>query len=149
MTQPHLVAAWAQDLDGLIAADGEIYWYFPDDLRHFRSLTAGRVVLVGRRTWEKLPPLPGREVVKVSRGLGGITLERAAELYPGAVVIGGGEVYQAAMRLSCLRSCVVTRVMVSRRGNFTTCVAAPVVPSRMVVNDSYKLNDFVQVDVWS
>ena len=55
---------WAQSRDGVVGADGSIPWRIPEDLAHFRALTSGSTVVMGRRTWESLPPrfrpLPGR-----------------------------------------------------------------------------------------
>ena len=47
---------WAQSANGVIGRDGTLPWHLPEDLKHFRSLTAGAAVLMGRRTWESLPP---------------------------------------------------------------------------------------------
>ncbi|WP_348788036.1 dihydrofolate reductase [Leifsonia sp. NPDC080035] len=62
---------WAEAHDRVIGAGGVMPWHLPEDLRHFRELTDGDPVVMGRRTWESLPerfrPLPGRENVVVSR----------------------------------------------------------------------------------
>ena len=97
---------WAQDSGGVIGADGDLPWDLPEDRRLFRALTTGSTVVMGRRTWESLPPrfrpLPGRRNVVLSR-----TVDRVADgvpvvgaddvlAEPGDVwVIGGGEVYAA------------------------------------------------------
>lgn len=61
---------WAQDSRGGVGARGEIPWHVPEDQAHFRRLTSGSVVVMGRATWESLPqrfrPLPGRENVVLS-----------------------------------------------------------------------------------
>ncbi|MDO8425512.1 MAG: dihydrofolate reductase [bacterium] len=63
-----LIAAIAQN--GCIGKDGKLPWRLPDDMAHFRELTTGHVVLMGRKTWESLPqqfrPLPGRTNVVVT-----------------------------------------------------------------------------------
>lgn len=51
---------------GQIGLGGGIPWRLPADLKHFKRLTAGGTVLVGRRTFESMPPLKGRRVVVVS-----------------------------------------------------------------------------------
>ena len=55
---------WAQSTSGVIGRDGSIPWALPEDLAHFKRLTMGHTVVMGRRTWESLPvrfrPLPGR-----------------------------------------------------------------------------------------
>lgn len=98
---------WAQSANGVIGRDGTMPWHLPEDLKHFRSVTSGATVLMGRRTWESLPPrfrpLPGRRNLVLSR-----TPQDGAETYPdlrqaldaadGDVwVIGGAAVYQAAL----------------------------------------------------
>jgi dihydrofolate reductase len=98
---------WAQSANGVIGRDGGLPWHLPEDLKHFRTLTAGATVLMGRRTWESLPPrfrpLPGRRNVVLSR-----TQQEGVETFPelapalAAVsgdgwVIGGAAVYRAAL----------------------------------------------------
>lgn len=102
----HLAAIWAQSRDGVIGRDGALPWSLPEDLAHFRALTTGQVVLMGRATWQSLPerfrPLPGRENVVLSRrGLDapGATVvpdvDAALEVLGArpAWVVGGAQVY--------------------------------------------------------
>lgn len=67
---PRLGAIWAQTFDGIIGRDGKMPWHVPEDLQHFQEVTAGKPVIMGRRTWESLPnaykPLPGRVNIVVS-----------------------------------------------------------------------------------
>src|SRR3954471_15598993 len=98
---------WAQGDGGVIGADGALPWHLPEDLRLFRSLTVGSTVVMGRRTWESLPPgarpLPGRRNVVLSStlpsGADGAHVAGSADEVPdtGADVwvIGGGSVYAA------------------------------------------------------
>jgi len=68
-TRVYLVAAVAKN--GVIGAGGKLPWHLPEDLRHFRKLTLGHPVIMGRRTWESLgKPLPGRENIVISRRTG-------------------------------------------------------------------------------
>ncbi|WP_181685657.1 dihydrofolate reductase [Halorhabdus salina] len=65
-----LLAAVAEN--GVIGADGEIPWYYPEDLAHFKETTMGHPVIMGRRTYESIAervggPLPGRTNVVLSR----------------------------------------------------------------------------------
>jgi dihydrofolate reductase len=100
---------------GVIGRDGTIPWRIPEDARHFRALTMGHPVVMGRRTWESLPerfrPLPGRRNVVVTRN--DIWREEGAErahsladalrLLEGAsqvYVIGGAELYADALPLA-------------------------------------------------
>ncbi len=65
-----LVAAVAEN--GVIGADGEMPWHYPEDLRHFKQTTIGHPVVMGRKTYESIQtrlggPLPGRTNVVLSR----------------------------------------------------------------------------------
>lgn len=61
---------WAQANNGVIGHGGDMPWYVPEDFAHFKAVTMGRPVIMGRRTWESLQvhPLPGRLNIVVSRG---------------------------------------------------------------------------------
>lgn len=61
---------WAQAHNGVIGHDGDMPWYVPEDLAHFKELTRGHPVIMGRRTWQSLQvqPLPGRLNIVISRG---------------------------------------------------------------------------------
>jgi Dihydrofolate reductase len=101
---------WAQSANGVIGRGGTLPWHLPEDLAHFKAVTAGATVVMGRRTWESLPPrlrpLPGRRNLVLSR-----TPQDGAETFPdldaalaaatGDVwVIGGASVYAAALPLA-------------------------------------------------
>lgn len=62
---------WAQSTAGVIGRDGGLPWRLPEDMAHFRQVTNGRPVIMGRRTWESLParfrPLPGRRTIVLTR----------------------------------------------------------------------------------
>jgi len=61
----YLVAAVAAN--GIIGANGQLPWHLPEDLKHFKQLTLGHPVIMGRRTWESLGrALPGRENIVVT-----------------------------------------------------------------------------------
>jgi dihydrofolate reductase len=98
---------WAQAPDGVIGVDGDLPWDLPEDRRLFKALTLGSTVVMGRRTWESLPPrfrpLPGRRNVVLSTTLeapAGADVVRSVDevLATGhdeLWVIGGGGVYAA------------------------------------------------------
>ncbi len=102
-----LVAAVAAN--GIIGAGGKLPWHLPQDLKHFKALTLGHPVIMGRKTWESLGrPLPGRENIVVTRSAGydapgasvAASLDAALALCAGepvAFVIGGSELYAAAL----------------------------------------------------
>ncbi|SED01612.1 dihydrofolate reductase [Amycolatopsis tolypomycina] len=98
---------WAQAANGVIGRDGALPWHLPEDLKHFRAVTSGAAVLMGRRTWESLPPrfrpLPGRRNLVLSA-----TPQEGVETFADLAsalaavdgdlwVIGGAAVYRAAL----------------------------------------------------
>jgi dihydrofolate reductase len=98
-----LVLARAEN--GVIGKDGAIPWHISDDLKRFKALTLGETVVMGRKTWDSLPrkPLPGRRNIVVTRDAGwqaegaeAMPLE-AALAQPDIFVIGGAEIYRAAL----------------------------------------------------
>jgi dihydrofolate reductase len=110
---------WAQSTSGVIGRDGGIPWQVPEDMAHFKGLTLGHTVLMGRRTWESLPvrfrPLPGRRNVVVSRNpdyrAAGAEVVGSIEAGLGEGqnwVIGGAEIYHLAMPLAT--RCEITEV---------------------------------------
>ena len=58
----------AMNCDNAIGRKGDMPWHLPEDLRHFKELTMGHPVIMGRKTWESIPkrPLPGRRNIVVS-----------------------------------------------------------------------------------
>lgn len=102
---------WAEARGGVIGADGGMPWNVPEDMAHFREVTATHDVVMGRRTWESLPPrfrpLPGRRNIVVTRDDHWVSegaeraasLEAALALATGAQVwvIGGGMLYADAV----------------------------------------------------
>lgn len=68
---PRLGAIWVQTNAGVIGRDGTMPWYAPEDLAHFKAVTVGKPVIMGRRTWESFPacfrPLPERTNIVISR----------------------------------------------------------------------------------
>jgi dihydrofolate reductase len=94
----------AHSRNRVIGRDGDLPWHLPSDLRRFKELTTGGTVVMGRRTWDSLPPrfrpLPGRRNVVVSRnGCDAPDVRRSVEkaLEDGCFVIGGGEIYAQAL----------------------------------------------------
>lgn len=62
---------WAQSRNGVIGHQGQLPWHLPEDLAHFKRITQGHPVIMGRKTWDSLPqrfrPLPGRTNIVISR----------------------------------------------------------------------------------
>jgi dihydrofolate reductase len=108
---------WAQARDAagraVIGHQGQMPWHLPEDLAHFRSRTMGCPVIMGRKTWDSLPPrfrpLPGRLNTVVTRNAHwpqpeGVqvadSLEAAlaaCEPAPLVWIMGGGELYAQGM----------------------------------------------------
>lgn len=86
-TQPIVGMIWAQTNQGVIGADGGMPWHLPEDMAHFKRVTLGHPVVMGRRTWESFPdkfrPLPERTNIVVTRQPGWASTPEAS----GAVVL--------------------------------------------------------------
>lgn len=125
-----LVAAVAAN--GVIGADGEMPWYHPEDLRHFKATTTGHPVVMGRRTYESIvdrlgEPLPDRlNVVLSSRDLdltegavraGSVdeALAIAADADDEVFVVGGATVYEQL--LDRADRLVLTEIHASHEGD--------------------------------
>ena len=110
----------AAGLNNEIGKDNKLPWHIPDDLKNFKALTSGKVIVMGRKTWESLgcKPLPNRHHVILTRKQGGVPdidgvlnlkgdMGSVIELlkkevvekdYPKEIfIIGGAEIYQQAL----------------------------------------------------
>ena len=106
----YLVAAVASN--GIIGANGALPWRLPEDLQHFKRITMGHPVIMGRKTWESLKgPLSGRDNIVVTRTAGyeapgaavAGSLEAALALCLGesvAFVIGGSRLFAESLPLA-------------------------------------------------
>lgn len=101
-----LVVARADN--GVIGRDNALPWHLPPDLRHFKALTIGKPIVMGRRTFESIGrPLPGRHNIVLTRGhwtADGVTVVptliaafAAAGEVAEVMIIGGATVYAAAL----------------------------------------------------
>lgn len=99
------------DEGGLIGRGGQLPWRMPEDLKHFRRLTMGKAMLMGRRTWDSLgKPLDGREHWVLSRDESfrpeGCRVFRALDAALAAhqagelMVIGGAELFRETLPLA-------------------------------------------------
>jgi dihydrofolate reductase len=104
-----LVVARAEN--GVIGRDGGLPWHLPADLKHFKALTMGTAMVMGRRTFESLPGLlPGRRHIVLTRdeSWSGKGAERAGSVAeaialaggPRVSVIGGAEIFQLFMPIA-------------------------------------------------
>jgi dihydrofolate reductase len=94
----------------VIGRDGDLPWRLPNDLKHFKQVTMGKPIIMGRKTWESLyvKPLPGRRNIVVTRNAGyeaegaetSDSLESTLTLVAGeseVMVIGGAELFATAL----------------------------------------------------
>jgi dihydrofolate reductase len=109
----HLI--YARAANGVIGKDNTIPWHIPEDMAHFKQLTLGCPVVMGRKTWDSLPPrfrpLPGRTNIVVTRqddwqadgAVRVASLQGALDHAAGAQtvwVIGGAQIYAEALPLA-------------------------------------------------
>ncbi len=108
---PQIALIVAHDRRRAIGVDGRLPWHLPDDLRHFKALTQGQAVLMGRRTHASIGrALPGRQnlVLSRDRGLAADGIEVHADLASALAacrkdvcwIIGGGEIYALGLPLA-------------------------------------------------
>jgi dihydrofolate reductase len=103
-----MVAAMARNR--VIGNAGQLPWHEPEDLKHFKAVTTGHAVIMGRKTWDALGrPLPKRRNLVVTRqpGRAAPGAEVFADLWaavaaaratdPQPCIIGGGEIYALAL----------------------------------------------------
>ncbi len=134
-------AIWAQSTDGVIGDGTTMPWHIPADLKHFRDVTIGQPVIMGRRTWESLPrkfrPLPGRENFVLSSREPGDWSEGATvvhEIPEEGWIMGGGEVYADTVRhVDVLEITVIDATFSEILGE--TAVYAPAIPEVFTLTD--------------
>ncbi len=113
MSLPRIELIAAIAANGVIGRNGQLAWHLPDDLKHFKALTTGHPVLMGRKTYESIGrPLPNRRNIVVTT-----TLKQSphpsVEIAPSldaalallnptdrAFIIGGSALYAAALPLA-------------------------------------------------
>lgn len=120
---PRLHLIFARAANGVIGRDNTLPWHLPEDMAHFKRTTLGSPVIMGRKTWDSLPPrfrpLPGRLNIVVTRNAqwradGAVragSLQEAMVLCPpeaDAWVIGGAQLYAAAEPLA--QRAVITEI---------------------------------------
>lgn len=121
---------------GIISGEGNtLPWRLPEDMKYFAEKTTGGVVVMGRKTWDSIPPkykpLPDRDNVVLSRSWaqqdpddlpdgifvcgdyrsGMSAAERLAKVKGSDVwIIGGGDIYTEALKSGCVDTCYITEV---------------------------------------
>ena len=120
---PRLHLIYARAANGVIGKDGTLPWHLPEDLAHFKRATLGCPVIMGRKTWDSLPPkfrpLPGRANIVITRQQNfdengaqpASSIGSALQLCKQSDdvwVIGGAQLYALAEPLAC--TAVVTEI---------------------------------------
>lgn len=107
MTRLTLLAALGRNR--VIGADSAMPWHLPEDLRHFKAVTMGHPIIMGRRTFDSIgAPLPGRRSIVLTNDRSwhhagaesAHSFDEALALTAGddeAFVVGGGEIYRIAL----------------------------------------------------
>ncbi len=111
MIHPEIILVVARASNGVIGAGGDLPWHIPADLRHFKQVTKGRPMIMGRKTFDSLPGiLEGRRHIVLTRDTAweeegaevvhdaGQALKKANG--PHVCVIGGAEIYRLFLDLA-------------------------------------------------
>ncbi len=114
--------------NNVIGSGGGIPWHVPADLKQFKSLTMGKPIIMGRKTYQSIGrPLPGRTNIVITRdpefAAEGIqisdsldaALEQAGALGDEIMIIGGGEIYEAALPMA--KRIYMTRIELEPEGD--------------------------------
>lgn len=115
MNNQEIIVIAAVAKNRVIGRDNQLLWSIPEDMKHFKELTQGHPVIMGRKTWESIPvkfrPLPNRKNIIISRqtdfispgGYLAHSLDEALSKVidsPTVFIIGGGEIYAQAMTIA-------------------------------------------------
>ncbi|EJL79174.1 dihydrofolate reductase [Variovorax sp. CF313] len=133
MSKPRVNLIFARAANGVIGANNTIPWHIPEDMAHFKQQTVGAPVIMGRKTWDSLPPrfrpLPGRQNIVVTRQPGwqadgalragslqeALSLCESSSKADAVWVIGGAQIYAEAEPLA--QRAVVTEVARNYEGD--------------------------------
>lgn len=106
-----LTAIVAIAQNGIIGNNNDLIWHLPDDLKHFKTLTKGHTIIMGRKTWESIgaKPLPHRPHIIITRNAdykaeGAIVVTSIEDALKAIdptdeqpFIVGGAEIYKLAM----------------------------------------------------
>ena len=126
MNHPEIILVLARATNGVIGRDGAMPWHIPADLRHFKQMTKGRPMIMGRKTFDSLPGLlDGRRHIVLTRDKawdedGAEVVHSVEEALkrangPHVCVIGGAEIY--ALFLPMAHRIELTEVAASPEGD--------------------------------
>jgi dihydrofolate reductase len=129
---------YARSRNGVIGKGGTLPWRLPEDLAHFKAKTMGSPVIMGRKTWDSLPPkfrpLPGRRNIVITRQADwqAAGAERAGSLAEAlalcgdaeqAWITGGTEIFNQALELAHVAE--VTEIDADFEGDTPAPVLSP------------------------
>lgn len=111
MTYPKITIVVAISENHAIGKDNKLLWYLPNDLKHFKDITTGHTVIMGRKTYDSVgKPLPKRRNIIITRQnikINGCevvgSIAAALELCKQeeeVFIVGGAEIYKLAMHLT-------------------------------------------------
>jgi dihydrofolate reductase len=111
MNHPEIILVLARAANGIIGKDGGMPWHIPADLRHFKQITKGRPMIMGRKTFDSLPGiLEGRRHIVLTRDIAweedgaevAHSVEQALKLAngPHVCVIGGTEIFNLFLKIA-------------------------------------------------
>jgi dihydrofolate reductase len=111
LNTPEIFFVVAVAQNGVIGALGGMPWHLPADLRHFKALSIGKPMVMGRKTFESLPGLlPGRRHIVLTRAAGWAeegaevahSVEEAVHLAnaPHVAIVGGAEIFRLFLPLA-------------------------------------------------
>jgi len=133
MPSIEMVVAVAEN--GIIGKDGDMPWRLPSDLKHFKEVTMGCPIVMGRATWDSIGrPLPGRLNVVISRaapalpdGVVAVASPEAALAACGAadkiMIVGGGQIYKIFEPMASIVH--LTEVHATPQGDTSFALTAP------------------------
>jgi dihydrofolate reductase len=110
----------AMSLNRVIGRENKLPWHIPDELRWFKKMTTGQVIIMGRRTWESIGrPLPNRENIVVTRSsipgirtVADLSLINSAGDQRDFFIIGGAQLFREGLALcSDIYLTVVKRIV--------------------------------------
>lgn len=115
----------AKSSNGVIGSNNDLPWYLPADLRHFKKITDGHTVIMGRKTFDSIysrlrAPLPNRRNIVISRSLAklpsGFELAKSFDAALEQVeegetyIIGGATIYAAALEKNIIDRIYITEI---------------------------------------
>jgi dihydrofolate reductase len=115
MSKPIITIVAAVSDNNIIGDHNDLPWYIPEDLKHFKALTTGQTVLMGKKTFESVmkrlgKPLPNRKNIVVTRDQNDQFPEGVVVLHDlkglldldekEIMIIGGGQIYQQTISLA-------------------------------------------------